>query len=933
MELFGQVGFLTHVFIKKECTELDNLRIKDNKSINITKNATNKASGKSQTFTFNSTSVINEDDNDNNVYERCTLPMSELTLLGYNSSLFMVSSDRNKEEDVFKDKSLNSIFYNYFSSLFDALNNNNRIQKYQLKIKIFECFGEKITDLLAKHGKTKQNATNNKKLSNTINIQSSVNGGGVSIRGMNEIEILDVDNAMKILGICLKHRTTLYMTSSTSNHSCSVSGLGSVGHVFIEVVLEQEIKLESGDLQQSTSKALFTDFAHGSTLSFQPKKNFETDESIFFCSKIQIDEVQRNLPNNADQILGGSIKDSQEIWMNMLQTATRGITTLLRIIRMQGEKKNGHIPYRDSHFTRILKPTLSGNVIPFAIAIMGDPYEASSTNEWLSGTINALRFLSELQVLKNYVWSSSHIVCKQSSRSVTRTQNRSIVKSKLPLLETSRDTTAGHETEIDDPFQEGSQSRPSSSAGINNANNSDAMDTDYSLMHQFHGLNVHLQDNLGLLAAFIDETQARMKNIFGVIQIRDVTMEEVTAAGINAVSILEDMVSTPSKNEKEKNLMELSENEISQLNDKSTTTRNDSVKVHPKVIYDTLKDDLSLVELSLSNTRSKRVESPNSAFSTTAVPGNVVFPPITGRRIEKDVNDSDRIFNTPKQSTYAASDIVRDSTEGEDVLSGSMESLDIDRIKDKEDKDLKTLDPIFKDRNNVKAENNQFNEEESNGVASSSRAENYKNPLFASPVEYEDPWKIKRKRHDPRKSISLEDEDDAAGDDLSKDEKKYLRAVSQSNYAVVENLLRMKLVNVSTQNSFQRDGMQIAARNGDTKMLETLHRFGGRINSRGPKGDTLLHLASYNSHLFAMKWLISFGAVPQAVDLRGQTVVHVACRRANHQILPYLFEVLALDFEVEDFEGQTPYQLVPRVASDEDSIKTRSFFEKIGIHS
>ena len=141
-------------------------------------------------------------------------------------------------------------------------------------------------------------------------------------------------------------------------------------------------------------------------------------ESIFFCSKAQIDELERHLPNNADQILGGSIKDSQEIWMNMLQTATRGITTLLRIIRMQGEKNNAHIPYRDSHFTRILQPTLSGNVIPFAIVIMGDPYEPSLINEWLSGTINSLRFLSELQVLKNYVWNSSRIVCEQQDRGV-----------------------------------------------------------------------------------------------------------------------------------------------------------------------------------------------------------------------------------------------------------------------------------------------------------------------------------------------------------------------------------------------------------------------------------------------------------------------------------------------------------------------------------
>ena len=931
MELFGQVGFLTHVFLKKECTDLANLKIKDKNSINITRKATNKSAEKTQTFTFNSMSIINEDDNNNNnnVYERCTLPMSELTLLGYNSSLFIVSSDRNKEQDIYKSKTLNSIFHEYFSSLFQGLNNRkNMIQKHQIKMKIFECFGEKITDLLAKYNMINQNnnTNTNKIVSNKIKIHSSVNGG-VSIRGMDEIEIFNVDNAMEILETCLKHRMTLYTTSVTSNNnSLLVVGLGSVGHVFIEVILEQEIKLESGGLQQSISRALFTDFAHGSTLSFQPKKSYEIEESIFFCSKAQIDELERHLPNNADQILGGSIKDSQEIWMNMLQTATRGITTLLRIIRMQGEKNNAHIPYRDSHFTRILQPTLSGNVIPFAIVIMGDPYEPSLINEWLSGTINSLRFLSELQVLKNYVWNSSRIVCEQQPHSKSRTRKRSNMKSKLPLLETSSNSTVVQIDENGGHLREGPQSRPSSrpfsSTSNRSTTSSDALDTGDSLLHQFHGLNDNLRDNLGLLAAFLDETQTRMKNILDVIQIRKVTMEEVTAAGIDVANILEDMVSTPSKSEEESKPIEKSEPEISLLLNDNKSDNIGNSEENSKLRSTTPNDDLPLVELLSNNTNN--VGRPNSASLTTEDSSHIILPPIN--------NSPKGIFNTPRRRSNTTSNVTRDDGEEESNLSRAMESMEMNQTKNK---GVVTMSPILKEeKNTVKTQNNQKHQEkESDGDTSSSKAENFKNPLFASPVEYEDPWRIKRKRRNPRNSLSLEDEDDAAGDDLSENEKKYLRAVSQSNLPIVENLLRLKLVNITTQNSFQRDGMQIAARNGDTKMLETLHRYGGRINSRGPKGDTLLHLASYNAHLFAMKWLVSFGAVPQAVDLRGQTVVHVACRRANHLILPYLYETLELDFEVEDFEGQTPYQLVPRVASDEDSIKTREFFEGIGIHS
>ena len=130
------------------------------------------------------------------------------------------------------------------------------------------------------------------------------------------------------------------------------------------------------------------------------------------------------------------------------------------------------------------------------------------------------------------------------------------MKSKSSLLETGSNSQI-HES--GDHLRERPQSTPSSSilssrpssSTSNRSTTSEVLDTDNSLLHQFQGLNDNLRGNLGLLAAFLDETQARMKNILGVIKIEKVTMEEVTAAGIDVTNILEDMLSTPSKIEAE----------------------------------------------------------------------------------------------------------------------------------------------------------------------------------------------------------------------------------------------------------------------------------------------------------------------------------------------------------------------------------------------
>ena len=64
--------------------------------------------------------------------------------------------------------------------------------------------------------------------------------------------------------------------------------------------------------------------------------------------------------------------------------------------------------------------------------------------------------------------------------------------------------------------------------------------------------------------------------------------------------------------------------------------------------------------------------------------------------------------------------------------------------------------------------------------------------------------------------------------------------------------------------------------------------------------------------------------------MRGQSVLHWAARRGEVDVLTYLFEdnlASLTDFLLEDWNGQTPYECIPRVDSGGNNLGTREFFK------
>mmetsp|Transcript_12898 Transcript_12898/g.28835 ORF Transcript_12898/g.28835 Transcript_12898/m.28835 type:complete len:1467 (+) Transcript_12898:155-4555(+) len=159
---------------------------------------------------------------------------------------------------------------------------------------------------------------------------------------------------------------------------------------------------------------------------------------------------------------------------------------------------------------------------------------------------------------------------------------------------------------------------------------------------------------------------------------------------------------------------------------------------------------------------------------------------------------------------------------------------------------------------------------------------------------------------------SEEENEDSMGADLSALEVTFLRSVSHGDEAAVTRCVGQG-VDVEVRNSFGRDAMQIAARNGTVGVMKILHQNGGQLTSRGgPRSSTLFHLAAENGHIAVMQWMNSVGGISHGCDLYGQTAVHVAARRGELETIHYLHFSLDLDLAAEDFDGLTPLEVLPK---------------------
>jgi hypothetical protein len=163
--------------------------------------------------------------------------------------------------------------------------------------------------------------------------------------------------------------------------------------------------------------------------------------------------------------------------------------------------------------------------------------------------------------------------------------------------------------------------------------------------------------------------------------------------------------------------------------------------------------------------------------------------------------------------------------------------------------------------------------------------------------------------------------------ELRESEKFFFRSVSTGGVAAVEEAL-LNGVDINVKNSFGRDAMQVAARNGSLEVLKKLYDLGGNLFTKGPEGENLFHIGCSNGHINVLVWLLEQGADPALSTPAGQTAAHIAARRGELQVVKFLHFICNLDFAQLDDEGKTPVQCIPRCGPD-NIAETKQFINMV----
>jgi len=937
-------------------------------------------------FGFNSVEVMDDDEEgkQNTAYlDLCVksiLPMVNLALCGFHSSCFIMGGDLSRSE---KEAAFKNIFFfgsesesrgvgvgvgvrvgagegflgTLFAYLFSELerekeNPKETILTSSVKLSCFEIFGEQTRDLIPT---SDGDGVNESMRGSKLRFREDKHRGHLFLDGLRFRKVTNPLQASDLAEEAYRNRMSLIAASALgySGQLDSIHEVGVAGNLFWRIDVDfTVVSAATGNTRAIHSTIQITDFAAGETLTYAP-----SNELLMFLPQYKLTElirVKRNV-SAIEELCNGRPSECQELWTNVLQTCMRALSSVVRITRLLKERIAGdgalHIPFRDSHFTRILQPVLNGNFTPFCISLIGSPNTAQ-------GPINALRLASELTQLKNFVW-----VTNSSTLSPTNS------KKKTNLLKSNGSGKSDGD------------SKDSQSKIILNATPT-AADFDEPLLVVAYDEDEaarlrakQFQEGLGRFSAILVELRAASQDLknaesrlgfaFEQTGCSLVSVAEATAAGAN-LPLPSPMMASQYATQMASVIPPLSP-EGWQGDPKTPPSRPSSSSPKPneapyqeketlKMIsllsygsahVNNIKEDTLLPSLVLSLSPSPSQSPRNRACPSSPIPTKV--SPLTQRADAKSTKLP--VIAVGSQGSQLADDsLQRDGRHGRGSVLTPRRGVRKEEFGDrnivaedaKEDDDIAEM-KSGKSKDNKSGQSrilnvSKFEHEGDKEIVlplpgEEKESPTKKNNLFASNDEMlVMPWSNHARALRKVEARNGEQVEDDESGDLTEPERLFLRAVSQSNCSEATSWLK-RGVPVTVKNLHGRDSMQIAARNGDIPMLELLLSRGGPYTSRGPKGDTLIHLAAYNDHLKTFKFLLDLGTNIQAVDSGGQTVGHVASRRCSHTVLSYLVEEGTVDLEQEDFQGQTPYQLIPRVASDEDSIQTRLLFELANIHA
>eukprot|EP00210_Caulerpa_lentillifera_P004169 g3975.t1 len=225
--------------------------------------------------------------------------------------------------------------------IFNSIKEQSGFNEYLVRVSYLEIYNEEIRDLLAKNSQ--------KKLALKENIHQGGGGGGVYMPNLKQLVVKDLHELEKVLQIGRKNRS---VGATKMNQESSRS------HSILSIVVECQ---QGANLEQ-TSKRIH-------------------------IGKLNLVDLAGSERQSKTESTGDRLKEGIKINLSL--------TALGNVISSLVDKRQTHVPYRDSKLTRLLQDSLGGNAKTVMIANIGPA-------EWnLEETMSTLRYAHRAKSIQN----------------------------------------------------------------------------------------------------------------------------------------------------------------------------------------------------------------------------------------------------------------------------------------------------------------------------------------------------------------------------------------------------------------------------------------------------------------------------------------------------------------------------------------------------
>ncbi|KAL9181488.1 hypothetical protein ACHAXT_010293 [Thalassiosira profunda] len=244
--------------------------------------------------------------------------------------------------------------------IFQLIKEENVNTECTVKVSYVEIYNEELRDLL-----------NNRRSATSLLIREDKKGS-ISVEGLKEVAVGSPEQLLEVFRVG---------EANKSVGATKMNDRSSRSHAILKIVLERKTVLTPGD-----DPAVEKENDEGNGPADLVVK---TTSALNLVDLAGSESVRHTGATGTQKKEGGMINQS--------------LLTLSKVLMSLGQKNPGHINYRDSKLTRILKPSLSGNARMAVICCI------SPSDKYVEETKSTLQFATRAKLVKTHAVANEEV--------------------------------------------------------------------------------------------------------------------------------------------------------------------------------------------------------------------------------------------------------------------------------------------------------------------------------------------------------------------------------------------------------------------------------------------------------------------------------------------------------------------------------------------